>query len=308
MSKSSKKIHNLPPRQSSSSTQELIDPLWIVKAVGATIIVAAVCAYAAICALFWHGQWQIVLSPSRSISATPAAMGLPFEDVHFGPDSGGQPGLTGWWIPSTEAGAPTALVMHGGSGSMSDMLPQAHLLHDSRVNVFLFDYRGFGKSAGAHPSQQQMNRDTEAALDYLTDLRSIPLKNIIAFGEGLGASLATQLCAQHNDISALILESADGDLETRAVLDERSRMVPVGLLFNQKFPLADSLHTLATPKLLISYTKSATPRADFARAGDPKFVVEIGSPQDTSAYSASLQRFLDSYVTRPPTPLLPQMH
>ena len=205
-----------------------------------------------------------------------------------------------------EPDAPTVLVMHGGSGSMSDMLMQARLLHDNRLNVFLFDYRGFGKSAGAHPSQQQMERDTDAALAYLSDLRSISSKNIIAFGEGLGASLATQLCVQHHDIGALILESADGDFETRAVLDERSRMVPVSLLFNQKFPLADPLHTLATPKLLISYTKSAIPPVDFARAGDPKLTVETGSPQDTEVLSATLQRFLDSYVTRPLPTLRPQ--
>ncbi len=292
--------------KSLDATQELVDPAWMLKMVIAVVLVAAVCAYLAICALFWHGQWQLVLSPSRIVAANPSSVGLPFEDVRFGPSSGGQPELTGWWIPTNQPQNATVLVMHDGSGSMSNVLPQARMLHDSNLNVLLFDYRGYGKSSGDHPSQQMMERDTEAAFAYLSGLRRIPTKNLIAFGNGVGASLATRLCAQHRDVAALILESADGDLATRAALDSRSRMVPFGLLFNQKFPLADQLHELPTPKLLLSFSKGATPPVDFARASDPKLTAEIDSPQDTVVLSSTLRRFLDSYVVRQPSTLIPQ--
>ncbi len=286
-----------------ASQPELVDPVWMLKAVAAVIVVAAVCAYIAICTLYWRGQWQIVLSPSRTVASSPSVVGLAFENIRFGPNASGQPELTGWWIPTAQQNDPTVLVMHGGSGTMSDTLRQARLLHDARLNVLLFDYRGFGKSSGAHPSEAQMERDTEAAFQYVTNLRHAPAASVIAFGEGLGASLATKLSGDHHEIGALILEDADGDFETRAALDTRSRIVPVSLLFRQKFPLADPLHSLATPKLLISYTKSGTPPVAFARAGDPKLTAEIASPDDTAAWTTTLRRFLDGYVARPPSML-----
>lgn len=292
-------------RPAPAAQGELVDPTWMLKALASVVVLALVCGYVTICALFYRAQWQLVLSPSRTLSASPAKAGLSFEDVRFGPGAAGEPELNGWWLPAMEANAATVLVLHAGSGTMSDVLPQARLLHDNDLSVLMFDYRGFGKSSGKHPTEQMMEQDAEAALHYLNDIHHVPTKDVIVFGEGLGASLATGICAKHHEMSALILENADGDFESRVALDTRSRIVPVGLLFNQRFPLADPLHALTTPKLLISYTKSTTPPLDFARAADPKLTVELASTEDTATWSATLRRFLDSYVMRPPPMLKP---
>ena len=285
---------------------EIVDPRWILSALGITIAVAILCAWVAVCALFYQGQWQIVLQPSRTVD--PAALtslaDLHATEVHFGPDATGQPQLDGFWIPADTTNAPTALVLHSGAGSLGDELPSARILHNAELNVFLFDYRGFGHSAAQHPTQQLMQADAASALRYLTDIRSLPPSAIIVVGHGLGASLAVNLCAAHKDLAALILGSADGDFTDRARQDPRSRMVPVSLLFNQTFPLAAPLKTLATPKLIITYPGAPHP-FDPHLARDPKMTVELTAFTDTANLHLAIRRFVDTYLTTPPNTLTP---
>ena len=293
-----------PQPKPSKVVHEIVDPRWIISALAAMLALCVLCAYIAVCALFYRGQWQLVLQPSRTVSQTPTSIGLPFTEVHFGVDATGQPQLDGWWIPADSLSSPTALILHSGNGSISDALSDARLLHYAQLNLLLFDYRGFGHSGGQHPTQQLMQADAESALRYLTEIRTIPTSQIVVFASDAGASLAVQLCATHKDIPALILEAPDGDFASRVRHDPRSRMAPVSLLFNQNFPLADPLHTLPTPKLLISYTSGNTP-INLQQAADPRMTVELKSPADTAALHNAIRRFLDTYLTQPPATLSP---
>ena len=232
---------------------ELVDPAWILKALGGVLGFALFCAFLTLSILFWRSQWQLVLHPSRTVTGTPATLHLPFQGVDFGVDAVGHPQLDGWFIPSrSAASAPTALVLHSGDGSMSDALPAAQLLHDANLNVLLFDYRGYGKSGGKHPTEASMQADADAALNYLTSTRSLPISSIVVYGTGTGGSLAVHLATQYPLLPALILQSPDGDYAARAKHDPRSSMVPFSMLFNQNFALATPLHNLRTPVLMLS--------------------------------------------------------
>jgi len=284
---------------------DLVDAGWILKALAGMFVLAILCSYITLCVLFHYNQWQLVLKPSRSITTTPVAVNLPFTDVHFGVDVSGQPQLDGWWIPSDSPADPTILMLHSGDGSMSDAVSQAQALHTARLNILLFDYRGYGRSTGQHPTEAMMEADAQTAFTYVTTLRGIPAAAVIPYGTGAGASLAVKLCNDHPQIPAVILESPSGDFLAQAKVDTRAHLVPVSLLFNQNFPLADPLHTLTTPKLLVSYTATgAPPPAIFQRAADPKMTVELpASP--ASLTRETISRFLGSYVSHPPAPLIP---
>jgi hypothetical protein len=231
---------------------ELVDPRWILKALAAIFGLAFVCAYLTICILFARSQWQLVLYPSHTVAATPAALNLPFTEVHFGIDNSGLPQLEGWWVPASPATTHTALILHAASGSIANALPAAQLLHNQHLNVLLFDYRGYGHSLGQHPTQASMQSDAVTALTYLTLTRSIPTSSIVVYGTGVGASIAVRLCADDPTLPALILQSPDGDLTARVRQDPRAKLVPFTLLFNQPFPLAAPLSTLATPRLILN--------------------------------------------------------
>jgi uncharacterized protein len=295
-------------RNSSSPrpTPELVDPRWILKALAIVLAVALLCAWGTLCLLWYQGQWQLVLHPSRTVATTPASVGLNFTELHFADDATGVPQLNGWLIPAAPGdtltlSAPTTILLHSANGSMgargsdSDALPRALLLHNAGLNVLLFDYRGYGHSVGQHPTEASMQQDAEAALNWLLSTQHIAQQNIILYGNGIGASLAVNLAAQHHDIPAIILDAPDGDLAGRVLHDAHSFLVPTRLLFHEDFPLAEPLRTLTTPKLLISYA-SSTPSA-LVNAADPKLTVELASPNDP-AFIRTIQRFLDLYVMR----------
>lgn len=279
----------------------IVDPRWLLKAGAASLLAALLCAYATLCFLFYQGQWQFALHPSRTVAQTPATLGLPFETIRFGVDATGTPQLSGWWIPADSPGASTALMLHSGDGNIADVLPSAHVLHTARLNVLLFDYRGFGTSGGAHPTEQLMQTDAESALAYLTATRGIALDRILPFGQGIGASLAARLCTEHRALPALLLESPVGDIDSSVARDPRSRFIPARLLLHEHFPLADPLSVLKTPKLIVSFTGGASPPAAI-RAADPKMTVEFPRKSDV-AYVQTLGRFLDLYMPNRPPPL-----
>jgi pimeloyl-ACP methyl ester carboxylesterase len=279
-----------PP--ATAPTPEIVDPRWILKALAIVIVFSVFCAYITTCVVFYRSQWQLAVSPSRVVAGTPASIALPFTDVRFGADDTGQPQLSGWWIPSAVPDGLAALVLHQGTGSISDALPQAQLLHAAGLSVLLFDYRGFGQSGGRHPTQTMMQQDAASALRYLTDARHLPPGQIVVFGTGVGASLGVQLCAANRGIRALVLEDADGDIDHRVGSDSRASIVPARLLFHEKFPLAAPLSTLTTPKLLITHTLGATPEP-FRMAADPKVTVELPRSNNQDLERQAMQRFLN---------------
>ncbi len=293
----------MPPARSTrpipqAAPPETVDPRWILKALGAVFALGLFCSYLTLCIFFYVGQWEFVLHPSRVVSQTPASEHLSFEAVRFGNDVSGQPQLAGWWMPSDTPADPTILLLHGATGSMSDALPTAKALHDARLNVLVFDYRGYGQSGGRHPSQSMMEDDASQALRYLTTVRGISVTQIVLFGQGLGASLATHLCSNQAQVPGLVMVDADGDTASRVEADQRSRIVPVGMLFHERFPLADPLHTLRTPKLLISFTRASAP-VYAQRAADPKITVELAPGAGLTAIALPVRRFLDTYVSSP---------
>ena len=196
--------------------------------------------------------------------------------------------------------SPTVLFLPSGDGSLSDFNPTLDRLHNLGINVFAFDYRGYGQSSPTRPNQKNMTHDAESAWTYLNISRHIPAQQIVLYGMGVGASLATRLAASHTS-AALILDSPHADLLDTAIQDHRSSLVPVRLLFHERFPLAEPLSTLHTPKLLLS--RALSPDKAFRTAADPKLTVELAAPS-ASLYQQSLTRFLDEYVAPAPLPQL----
>ena len=284
------------PTPKPSRHPETVDPAWLLKAIGITILIALLCAWLTLNLLFYRGQWQLVLHPARTTSAPANIAGAPYELIHFGLDESATPQLTGWWLPApanARYAQSTILFLPGADGSLANSTPTLAALHNLGINVFAFDYRGYGQSADTHPSQEKMTQDANHAWQYLNTSRNIPAHQIVPYGSGVGSSLATNLALTHPDVPALILDSPQADLLDTALRDPRTTLLPARLLFHERFPLTDILAGLRTPKLLISTGTSAHPA--FRTAADPKLTVDLSSPTDPF-YGPALTRFLDAYL------------
>ena len=127
-------------------------------------------------------QSSLVYHPERSIMATPESAGIRYEEVAFKAADGVS--LSGWWVPG-DPGRETVLFCHGNAGNISYLLETIRILHSMRLNVFVFDYRGFGASAG-RPSEKGTYRDIDAAWRYLVEDRNIAPVDIVVMGRSLG--------------------------------------------------------------------------------------------------------------------------
>ena len=302
-----------PPRPP-AGPPEIVSPIWLVKAVAITIVAAVLCAYLTLCLLVYQGQWQLLLHPSSNPKLTTT---LPIQTLRFGASETGQPSLAGLWLPTDTPPIATILFLTDGSGRLADDLPTLAQLHQLPVNIFAFDYRGFGASdPSPHPTQARMTQDAATALDFLTNTRHIAPQTIVPYGVGLGASLATNLCLQHPELPALIVESPVPDPYQLARADPRTHFVPLNLLLHERFEIASTLTSLRTPKLLLTTGPSHTSNPPDLHAQDslyrsastPSYTVHLApwnsllpdvSPALTGAYRESILRFLNAYLSHP---------
>ncbi len=263
-------------------------------ALGVALVVAAVCVYGALCLLFYQGQWQLVLHPSRTVTATPASKGLKFDEVRFAYTETGQAQLDGWWVPAQDGArwsGSAVLYLHGGSGSMSDYLDDMAALHSLGINVFAFDYRGFGQSAGPVPREKRMDQDGEAAWTYLTETRHIAAQEIVAYGVGVGASVAAEVAAKHAP-AGLVLDAPSEPASKVIGADARARIVP-GWLETERFDPEEALRALAVPKLFLDRDGAKSRTAELYKAAvDPKEYFELRQ----GGYEPALGRFLDEVL------------
>jgi pimeloyl-ACP methyl ester carboxylesterase len=277
------------------------------KAIGFTLVAAFVCGYLTLCLLFYQGQWQFVLHPSRTKSAPATIEGAPFQTIHFAVDETASPQLTGWLIPASPAAryaAYTVLYLPSGDGSLADALPALSALRETGVSVFAFDYRGYGQSAPTRPNQQRMTEDAASAWQYLTVSRAVPSSHIILFGSGVGCALAARLAAAHPEVPAVILESPRPGVIQTILADSRTKSLPVHALFHEDFNIAEPVVTLKTPKLFllpeVSSDPSQTP-AEFQHLTSAAATPKIVSTLPTAAFNGPLYRdqivrFLDQYL------------
>jgi pimeloyl-ACP methyl ester carboxylesterase len=290
-----------PPRPP-AGPPEIVDPVWLLKAVGVVIAAALICGYCSLCFLLYQGQWQLILHPKQTSSSPAATSGMPLESMRFGTDESGVPQLTGWVIPAMPGARYadyTLLFLPSGDGSLADSFQTLVLLHEIGINVFAIDYRGYGQSVSVHPNQARMTQDVDSAFQYLTASRAIAEHLVIPFGSGVGASLAAHLSAEHAGIPAVILDSPGPDPLETILRDPRTRFLPVRALIHDRFPLAGPLGSLKTPKLLLQTEKDDQA---FRGAADPKitvFAMPIPSSKDyASMLTRYVTRFLDQYVAK----------
>ncbi len=145
---------------------------------------------------------DFIFYPDSFLIGDPGDFGMPFEDVYF-PTADGLT-LHGWFVPG-EKGL-TWLWFPGNAGNISYRLENMKLLHERlALNIFIFDYRGYGRSQG-RPSEKGTYRDAQAALAYLHSRPDVDPETTLFFGRSLGSAIAVDLATKQKCL-ALILES-----------------------------------------------------------------------------------------------------
>ena len=166
------------------------------------------------------------------------------QDVVFETDDGVK--LHAWWIePGDEM--PVLLFCHGNAGNISHRAELLNSLAQRDLGVFIFDYRGYGRSEGS-PSETGLYRDVTAAYSHLVNSLGIPSSMVYLFGKSLGGAVALDL-AIRQPVSGLILESSFTNVR------DMSRLmfgpIPAHWFARSRFDNLAKIRNLKVPLLVI---------------------------------------------------------
>ncbi|OHB54112.1 MAG: hypothetical protein A2Y07_05680, partial [Planctomycetes bacterium GWF2_50_10] len=207
----------------------------------ASIVIAA---YLGIGIMIYFLQPRIIYYPIAEFAAQPADAGLEFEDVYIPITSAAK--INAWYFPSTSA-QKTILFCHGNGGNISYYLEKAAMYNHMGLNCLIFDYQGYGKSAGK-PSEQGTYDDAAAAYKWLVNVKKIDPSAIIVHGWSLGGPIAANLAASQK-VAGLILESTITSAPDMAC--KIYPIFPARLLCRYKYDTAKYLANITCPVLVI---------------------------------------------------------
>lgn len=111
--------------------------------------------------------------------------------------------LHAWLFRAADVRAPVMIWFHGNAGNLTDRAEMCVEFARRGISVFIFDYRGFGKSEGS-PSESKIFRDALAAYD---DVRGLGFANIVLYGESIGGPYAAYV-AKERGARAVVIENS----------------------------------------------------------------------------------------------------
>lgn len=246
--------------------------------------------------------------PHRTVASTPAERHLRYQPVTFLSDDA-RTSLEGWWIPCPGARL-TVLYCHGNSGTIGDLLDVAEDFHALGCNLFLWDYRGYGKSDG-HPGERGIRQDAIAAYDAASRLGGGT--GVVVYGFSLGAAVAVRLAADLRSLPALppprALVAESGFSSVRDMARRRHPWAPAWLLRGHYASDLAAAQLAGLPKLFLHAREDEvvpweSGRLLFEAAAEPKRFATLTGPHGQSGCTAlpALREFLEEAAAAEPAP------
>ena len=181
--------------------------------------------------------------------------------------------------------------------------PQTDLLHQAGYNVFVFDYRGFGRNRGT-PSEAGLYEDGLTAYRYLIEHVGVPPHRIILAGRSLGSAVAVELATRVLSGGLLLLSAIDSVPATGARL---YFWAPVRLLASQRFDSIAKAPRVSVPVLEVhatddSFVPLRAARALFQRFPAHKVMLELSGGHNDVGFPIddSFRRALAEFWPVPP--------
>lgn len=176
------------------------------------------------------------------------------ESVEFTAKDGTR--LHGWFIPSATGPAEKAIATiihaHGNAGNMSAHWPLVSWLPERNFNVFMFDYRGFGKSKARR--RAGLLDDTQSAINVVRHRSDVNPQRLVLFGQSIGGANILDVIGQgdREGIRAVILDSTFASYATIA-----NQMIPgSGYLLDESYSGENYIASVSPIPLLLIHGKA----------------------------------------------------
>ena len=247
-------------------------------------------------AFAWAGLDNVFYYPDHREYTTPTADGYKYEEVQFQSKDGTK--LSGWFIPAQGEALGTVIHFHGNAQNMSAHYSSVSWLPANGFNLFVFDYRGYGKSEGK-VSRRGVYEDLIAAIETIKSRTDIDQNKIILFGQSIGGANALTVAGNNpfDGIVGIATDSAFSSYKSVA-MDHTTLLKPLAaLLIGNKLSPKKTVQNIAPiPLLFIHGTADKVVPYKHAQilleqAGDPKELWTIPNGQHTEALGPYLKEF-----------------
>lgn len=206
----------------------------------------------------------MIFFPEKKFYESPEDYGLAYEEVQLAVKSSQNVQLTGWFLPCTRGESkPVLLFFHGNAGNIGNRLYKIRGWIERGFNVFLIDYRGYGKSTGKIQHEQDVIEDARAALEWLFNAKKVPLTKVVLYGESLGSYPAVFLGAEQ-PVAAVVLEAPFTSLYE--VAKTHYPFVMEGMMKPFRFSNTEKIAALKAPFFILHGTEDEI--CPYAMAGD----------------------------------------
>lgn len=243
-------------------------------------------AYGALLALLYFRQEALIFPGSKLPADFRFAFDVPFEEVVI-PVPGAELSALHFRQPQPRG---VIFFLHGNGGNLEGWTENIDYYRRVNYDLFIIDYRGYGKSSGRYSSQRQIEDDVRAAWHAMQQRYDTPIP-VVLYGRSLGAALAATL-ATEVDAELLVLVSPFTSMVAMAA--RHYPYVPSALL---RYPFRTDriIDRIETPILLIHGSEdrfippqqSETLR-DLAAPGTRLLVIEGADHNDIHTFAAYL--------------------
>ncbi len=259
-------------------------------------LLALALALLAGCATLDEQQRKWIFQPSTG----PGRGGSPadgMDDVwieHVSAISGEPVRLHALWQPHADPAAPVLLYLHGARRTIEGSTFRIRNMRELGFSVLAIDYRGFGRSSDALPSEAMVTEDARAAWRWIA--RRYPGHARYIFGHSLGGAIAVNLATEVDDSRGLIVEGTFTSIAD-VLRTFKWGWLPVTPLITQRFESVDKIDRVKTPVLVVhgsddGLIRPELGRALYDRAAAPKrfVLVEGGTHYSTNGVGQRLYR------------------
>src|SRR5688572_14476246 len=143
--------------------------------------------------------------------------------------------------------ARTMVHFHNNRETAASRVGIARALHARGFGVLLVEYRGYGESRGAAPSEEGLYLDAECALDMLAG-RGIGADRVVLWGTSLGTGVAAEMARRERG-ARLVLETPYTSIPELVV--DAAPFVPARLLVPDHFDTIAKSGAIRVPTLVI---------------------------------------------------------
>lgn len=172
----------------------------LLRRVARNIMLPLLIFYVLFCAVIFFIQEKIIFFPEQLSRDYEFSFHMPFEEMFFQRKEGVELNAL---LFQAEDSRGVVYFLHGNAGSLREWGYSAENFYQYDFDVFIPDYRGFGKSTGKLSEKALLN-DANYLYDELQKLYDE--EDIIIYGYSLGSAIAAYV-ASRNEPAMLVMES-----------------------------------------------------------------------------------------------------